>query len=175
MPSILTGTAGKELLVTNVTRPGAEGSQVADERFESFVLKRKGDVYEEVAGKIHYFLAVLPDWMGKPVVVGQREGMDMPFRGNSSLSAGTGKGFIAGEPFPQNTNILPLSKGILGLSAARFGKEWRMIYTDETSRLRIVDSDGKSQYSSKICTARAWIPLSGGRTTRSRAKKAVPA
>ena len=145
----LDGDGGKEILVTNVTRPGAEGSQLADESLDSFVLKKKGDVYEEVAGKIPYFLAVLPDWMGKPVVVGQREGMNEPFQGKFVPFRWDGKGFIAGEPFPQDTNILPLSEGLPGLSAARFGKEWRMIYTDETSRLRILDSDGKSRYSSR--------------------------
>jgi len=135
----LDGDGRKEFLVTNVV----------DERFESFVLKRKGDVYEEVAGKIHYFLVVLPDWMGKPVVVGQREGMDTPFSGRIVPLRWDGKGFTAGEPFPQNTDILPLSKGIPGLSAARFDKEWRLIYTDETSRLRILDDRGRSTYKSQ--------------------------
>ncbi len=106
-------------------------------------------MYEEVAGKIHYFLVVLPDWMGKPVVVGQREGMDTPFSGRIVPLRWDGKGFTAGEPFPQNTDILPLSKGIPGLSAARFDKEWRLIYTDETSRLRILDAGGKSRYQSQ--------------------------
>jgi hypothetical protein len=145
----LDGDGGKEILVTNVTRAGGEGSQVADESLYSFVLKRKGDLYEEVAGKIPYFLVVLPDWMGKPVVVGQREGMDVPFQGKIVPLRWDGKGFTAGEPFPHDTNILPLSGGLPGLSSARFGKEWRLIYTDETSRLRILDSDGKSRYSSR--------------------------
>jgi hypothetical protein len=145
----LDGDGRKEILVTNVASAGGEGSQVADESLDSFVLKRKGDVYEEVAREIPYFLVVLSDWMGKPVVVGQREGMDVPFQGKFVPLSWDGKGFIAGEPFPQDTNILPLSEGLPGLSAARFDKEWRLIYTDATSRLRIVDSDGKSQYSSR--------------------------
>jgi len=134
----LDGDGKKEILVTNVV----------GESFQSFVLKRKGDVYEEVAAKIPYFLVVLPDWMGKPVVVGQREGIDVPFLGRIVPLRWDGNGFTAGEPFSQNTDILPLSKGIPGLSSARFDEEWRLIYTDETSRLRIVDSGGKSTYKS---------------------------
>jgi hypothetical protein len=135
----LDGDGGKEILVTNVV----------EDRLKSFVLKRKGEVYEEAAEEIPYFLAVLPDWMGKPVVVGQREGMDTPFQGRIVPLTWDGKGFSAGEPFPHDTNILPLAQGLPGLSAARFDTEWRLIYTDETSRLRILDSGGKSRYSSR--------------------------
>jgi hypothetical protein len=135
----LDGDGKKEILVTNVVR----------ESFQSFVLKRKGDVYEEVAEKIPYFMVVLPDWMGKPVVVGQREGIDVPFPGRIVPLRWDGNGFTAGEPFSQNTYILPLSSGIPGLSSARFDKEWRMVYTDETSRLRILDDRGRSTYKSQ--------------------------
>ena len=135
----LDGDGRKEILVTNVV----------GESFQSFVLKRKGDVYEEVAGKIPYFIVVLPDWMGKPVVVGQRQGIDVPFPGRIVPLRWDGKGFSAGEPFSQNTDILPLSTGIPGLSSARFGKEWRLVYTDEASRLRILDDRGRSTYKSQ--------------------------
>lgn len=141
----LDGDGGKEILVTNVSTIADLGS----ESIESFVLKRKGDVYEEVAGKIPYFLAVLPDWMGKSVVVGQRGGIDTPFQGKIVPLRWDGKGFVAGEPFPHDTNILPLAQGLPGLSAARFDKEWRLVYTDETSRLRILDAGGKSRYKSR--------------------------
>jgi len=134
----LDGDGRKEILVTNMV----------DEYLMSFVLKRKGDVYEEVAGKIPYFLAVLPDWMGKPVLVGQHQGIDTPFRGRIVPLRWEGTGFAAGEPFPHDTNILPLAQGLPGLSAARFGKEWQLIYTDETSRIRILEAGGKSRYSS---------------------------
>ena len=134
----LDGDGKKEILVTDLV----------GEKIESFVLKRKGDVYEEVAGRIPYYLVVLPDWMGKPVVVGQSQGMDAAFYGKIVTLRWDGKGFVAGEPLPPDTNILPLSAGVPGLSAARFGKEWRLIYTDETSRLRILDAGGKSQYKS---------------------------
>ncbi|NNG47731.1 MAG: hypothetical protein HKM86_11535, partial [Deltaproteobacteria bacterium] len=60
-----------------------------------------------------------------------------------------GKGFTAGERFPHDTNIPPLSNGVPGLSAARFDKEWRLIYTDEKSRLQILDEGGKSRYKSQ--------------------------
>jgi hypothetical protein len=145
----LDGDGGKEILVTNVTKLGGEGSHAADESLASFVLKRKGDVYEEVAGKIPYFLAVLPDWMGKPVVVGRREGMDVPYQGKIVPLRWDGKGFIAGEPFPQDTNILPLSDGLAGISSARFDKEWRLVYTDAESRIRILNDEGKSRYKSR--------------------------
>lgn len=135
----LDGDGRKEILVTNVV----------GESFQSFVLKRKGDVYAEVAGKIPYFMVVLPDWMGKPVVVGQREGINVPFPGRIVPLRWDGKGFTPGEPFSQNTDILPLSGGIPGLSSARFDKEWRLVYTDEASRIRIVDDRGRSTYKSQ--------------------------
>jgi hypothetical protein len=132
------GDGAREILVTDLV----------DETMASFVLKKKGDVYQEVAGGIRYFLAVLPDWMGKPVLVGQYQGIDAPFGGRIVTLRWDGKGFAEGEKLPHDTNILPLSSGLPGLSSARFGKEWRLIYTDENSRLRILDAGGKSQYTS---------------------------
>jgi len=132
------GDGSKEILVTDLV----------NETVESFVLKKKGDVYQEVAGKIPYYLVVLPDWMGKPVLVGQYQGIDAPFQGKIVALRWDGKGFAEGEKFPQDTNILPLSSGLPGLSSARFGKEWRLIYTDENSYLRVLDAGGKSRYKS---------------------------
>jgi len=132
------GDGSREILVTDLV----------NETVESFVLKKKGDTYLEVAGGIHYYLAVLPDWMGKPVLVGQYQGIDTPFQGKIVTLRWDGKGFAEGEKLPQDTNILPLSSGLPGLSSARFGKEWRLIYTDANSNLRVVDAGGKSQYKS---------------------------
>jgi len=132
------GDGSKEILVTDLV----------NETVASFVLKKKGDAYQEVAGGIRYFLAVLPDWMGKPVLVGQYQGIDTPFQGRIVALRWDGKGFAEGEKFPQDTNILPLSSGLPGLSSARFGKEWRLIYTDADSYLRVLDAGGKSQYKS---------------------------
>jgi hypothetical protein len=137
----LDGDGKKEILVTDLV---AEMDLI-----QSFVLKRKGDVYEEAAGKIPYFLVVLPDWEGRTVVAGQHQGIDNPFRGKIVPLRWDGKGFAEGDPLPQDTDILPLSQGILGLSSARFGEESRLIYTDETSRLRIVDAKGEPQYKSE--------------------------
>ena len=132
------GDGSREILVTDLM----------NETVASFVLKKKGDGYQEVAGGIHYYLAVLPDWMGKPVLVGQYQGIDAPFQGRIVTLRWDGKGFAEGEKLPQDTNILPLSSGLPGLASARFGKEWRLIYTDENSRLRVLDAGGKSQYTS---------------------------
>ena len=132
------GDGSKEILVTDLV----------NETVESFVLKRKGDVYQEMAWGIHYYLVVLPDWKGKPVLVGQYQGIDVPFQGKFVALRWDGKGFAEGEKFPQNTNILPLSSGLPGLSSARFGKEWRLIYTDENSYLRVLDAGGVSRYKS---------------------------
>jgi hypothetical protein len=132
------GDGSKEILVTDLV----------NETVDSFVLKKKGDAYQEVAGGIRYYLAVLPDWMGKPALVGQYQGIDTPFQGKIVTLRWDGKGFAEGEKLPQNTNILPLASGLPGLSAARFGKEWRLIYTDADSYLRVLDAGGKSQYSS---------------------------
>ncbi|MBP2679579.1 MAG: hypothetical protein H6Q82_2644 [Deltaproteobacteria bacterium] len=132
------GDGSKEILVTDLL----------NETVASFVLKKKGEMYEEVAGGIHYYLAVLPDWMGKPVLVGQYQGFDTPYQGRIVTLRWDGKGFAEGEKLPQDTNILPLSSGLLGVSSARFGKEWRLIYTDADSYLRVVDAGGKSQYKS---------------------------
>ena len=130
------GDGSREILVTDLV----------DETVASFVLKKKGDAYQEVAGGIRYYLAVLPDWMGKPALVGQYQGIDTPFQGKIVTLRWDGKGFAEGEKLPHDTNILPLSSGLPGLSSARFGKEWRLIYTDENSHLRVLDAGGKSQY-----------------------------
>jgi len=132
------GDGSREILVTDLV----------NETVESFVLKKKGDMYQEVAGGIHYYLAVLPDWKGKPVLVGQYQGIDTPFRGRIVALRWDGKGFVEGEKLPQDTDILPLSSGLPGLSSARFGKEWHLIYTDVDSYLRVLDAKGKSQYQS---------------------------
>jgi hypothetical protein len=132
------GDGSREILVTDLV----------NETVASFVLKKKGDAYQEVAGGIRYFLAVLPDWMGKPVLVGQYQGLDTPFEGRIVTLRWDGKGFAEGEKLPHDTNILPLSSGLPGLSSARFGKESRLIYTDADSYLRVLDAGGKSQYKS---------------------------
>jgi hypothetical protein len=132
------GDGSREILVTDLV----------DETVASFVLKKTGDVYQEVAGGIRYYFAVLPDWSGKPVLVGQYQGIDAPFQGRIVTLRWDGKGFSEGEKLPHDTNILPLSSGLPGLSSARFGKEWRLIYTDENSYLRVLDPGGKSLYKS---------------------------
>jgi len=135
----LDGDGKKEILVS-----GLEG-----EHLESSVLKRKGDVYEPVAGRIPYFLVVLPDWQGKPTVVGQRLGSDTPFEGRLHTMSWTGKTFVEGAPLPADTRSAPLSSGIPGLSSARLGQEWRLVYTDPDGHLRILDASGKSDYRSR--------------------------
>jgi len=140
------GDGSREILVTDLV----------NETVSSFVLKKKGDAYQEVAGGIRYYLAVLPDWTGKPVLVGQYQGIDTPFQGRIVILRWDGKGFAEGEKLPQDTNILPLSSGLPGLSSARFGKEWRLIYTDADSYLRVVDAGGKSQY--KSSAKYGWTP-----------------
>ena len=132
----LDGDGKKEILVS-----GLEGEDLG-----SSVLKRKGDVYEPVAGRIPYYLVVLPDWEGKPVVVGQQLGSDAPFKGRLHTMSWTGKTLVEGAPLPADTRIAPLSAGIPGLSSARFGKEWRLIYTDPDGHLRVLDASGKTEY-----------------------------
>ncbi|MGZ8430267.1 MAG: hypothetical protein ACXW4S_11420 [Candidatus Deferrimicrobiaceae bacterium] len=134
----LDGDGKKEILVS-----GFEGEYLG-----SSVLKRKGDVYEQVAGRIPYFLVVLPDWQGKPVVVGQRLGSDTPFDGRLFTMSWTGKTLVEGAPLSADTRIAPLSSGIPGLTSARFGKEWRLIYTDPDGHLRVLDVSGKTEFRS---------------------------
>lgn len=133
------GDGALELLVTDLV----------GDNLQSFVLKKAGDVYRPVAEKIPYFLVVLPDWEGKRVVVGQRAGFDTPFQGRLVTMIWDGKSLVPGEVLPADTSILPLVKGILGLSSARFGDGWKLVYTDETSHLRIVGPSGKSEYKSR--------------------------
>ena len=132
------GDQVKELLVTDLI----------GESLRSYVLKKSGDVYRETAMGIPYFLVVLPDWEGVPVVVGQRAGLDVPFSGKVHRMSWDGKTLTEGTALPADTTILPLSSGILGLSSGRFGTTSRLIYTDVSSRLRILDSGGKSDYKS---------------------------
>jgi hypothetical protein len=135
----LDGDGKKEILVS-----GLEGDYLG-----SSVLKRKGDVYEPVARRIPYFLVVLPDWQGKPVVVGQQLGSESPFEGRLHTMSWTGKSLTAGAPLPADTRTAPLSFGIPGLSSVRIGGEWRLVYTDQDSHLRILDASGKTEYRSR--------------------------
>ncbi len=134
----LDGDGKKEILVS-----GLEGEYLG-----STVLKRKGDVYEPVAGRIPFFLVVLPDWQGKPAVVGQRLGSDTPFEGRLLTMSWSGKTLVEGAPLPADTRSAPLSSGIPGLSSARIGGEWRLVYTDQDGHLRVLDASGKSEYKS---------------------------
>jgi hypothetical protein len=43
----------------------------------------------------------------------------------------------------------PLSSGILGLSSAKFGGEWKWIYTDEDHHLRVLDAAGSTEYKTR--------------------------
>jgi len=133
------GDGGKELLVTSL----------AGEALQSFVLKKKGDVYQEVAEGMPYFLVVLRNWHGNQVIVGQRAGFDLPFRGKLVTMTWDGKALGEGEPLPANTDIKPLHAGILGLSSAKFGDEWKLIYTDEEDYLRTLDETGKTEYKTR--------------------------
>jgi len=133
------GDGEKEILVTDLI----------EESVQSFILKKKGDTYEEVAGKIRYYLVALPDWKGKPALVGQYQGIKTPFEGRIVALRWDGKQVSPGEQFPHETKISPLSSGILGLSSARFGNEWRLIYTDEESNIRVLDAEGKSTFKSR--------------------------
>jgi len=133
------GDGRKELLATCMV-----GDQI-----RSIIYKKGKETYSELAGDIPYFLAVVADTSGKPVVVGQNRGIDQPFSGKLYRMNWDGKTLKEGEAFPANTNIKPLNEGILGLSAATFDKEWQWIYTDEESHLRLGDPAGKSVFRSK--------------------------
>jgi hypothetical protein len=91
----------------------------------------------------------------------------------------TGKTFAEGAPLPADTKTPPLTFGIPGLSSARIGKEWRLIYTDPDGHLRVLDASGKTDYRSRgsygAATDLFEYGLSLPRTGRSRnpVKKAV--
>lgn len=136
----LDGDGEKEILV----------NELVEESVQSFVLKRKGDVYEEAGEKTRYFLVVLPDWKGQPALAGQYQGVGTPFAGKIVLLRWDGRSFSPAETLPHNTTIAPLSSGVLGLSSARFGKEWRLMYTDAEAYLRVLEGDGKSRYKSRL-------------------------
>ena len=132
------GDGTREILVTDLV----------NETVASFVLKKKGDVYQEVAGgSVTTSTYSRTGWESRCWSVSTRESTPRS-RGGIVALRWDGKGFVEGEKLPQDTNILPLSSGLPGLSSARFGKQWRLIYTDEDSYLRVLDSGGKSQYKS---------------------------
>ncbi len=148
---------GPEIHILSVDTADADGdgkmevlaAAIDRDRVASFVVKKKGEVYEEIAGGIGDYLAVLPDWEGKRVIVGQRAGIDTPFQGRFRTMTWDGKTLKEGESLPADTDKSPLSGGIFGLSSVKFDKEWRYLYIDEMGQLRVVDSKGKSLYKSK--------------------------
>ncbi|HBO68864.1 MAG TPA: hypothetical protein DD658_01420 [Deltaproteobacteria bacterium] len=132
----LDGDGGKEILVT-----GLDGEEI-----RSSVWKRKGDIYEKIAGRIPYHVVLLPDWQGKAVLVGQQKGGDTPFSGKIYEMSWDGKSLAKGAPLPADTSRAPLTSGVMGLSSARFGEQWRWIYTDENDNLRVLDAVGSTEY-----------------------------
>lgn len=132
----LDGDGAKELLVTGLDRDSIRSS----------VWKKKGEIFEKAADRIPYYLIVLPDWLGKAVVVGQEPGSDVPFYGKLCEMSWNGKTLVKGEPLPADARGVPLSSGILGLSSARFGEGWKLVYTDGDNLLRILDANGRTEY-----------------------------
>ena len=133
------GDGENEILVTDLL----------DESLQSFILKKKGDVYEEMAEGIRYYLVVLPDWKGKPTLVGQYQGVETPFKGKIVALRWDGKQLVPGETFPHNTGISPLVWGVLGLSSGKFVKDWRLIYTDPEAYVKVLDDGGKAMSKSR--------------------------
>lgn len=129
----------KEIVVT-----GFDGDDL-----RSSVWKKKGEVYERVADRLPYYLVLLPDWGGKQVLAGQQQGSDTLFRGKLYAMSWNGKTLSAGTALPADTLRAPLSSGIFGLSSAKFGEEWKWIYTDENNHLRVVDAAGNTVYKTR--------------------------
>jgi hypothetical protein len=134
----------KEIVVT-----GIDGDNL-----RSSVWKKKGEAYERIADRIPFFLVFLPDWQGRKAVAGQQAGSDTPFQGKLYEMSWNGQTLAAGNPLPADTLRAPLSSGILGLSSAKFGEEWKWIYTDEYNHLRILDAAGNT--ASKTAAKYGW-------------------
>jgi hypothetical protein len=132
----LDGDGEKEIVVT-----GIDG-----EDLRSTVLKKKGETFGKVADRLPYYLVLLPDWQGKEVLAGQQQGDDSPFHGKLYAMVWDGKTLRMGEALPGDTLRAPLSSGILGLSSAGFGEEWKWIYTDTNDNLRILGAGGVPEY-----------------------------
>jgi hypothetical protein len=140
----LDGDGEKEIVVT-----GIDG-----ESLRSTVLKKKGETFGKVADRLPYYLVLLPDWKGKKVVAGQQQGNDIPFHGKFYVMSWDGKTLRMAEALPADTLRAPFSSGILGLSSAKFGEEWKWIYTDEYNHLRILDAAGNT--ASKTAAKYGW-------------------
>ncbi len=132
----LDGDGAKEIVVT-----GIDGDNL-----RSQVLKKKGETYEKVADRLPYFLVLLPDWKGKEMVAGQQRGDDLPFHGKLYAMVWDGNTLRMGEALPADTLRAPLSSGILGLSSAKIGEEWKWLYTDKNDNLRILGAGGETEY-----------------------------
>ncbi len=133
------GDGRKELLATCMV-----GDQI-----RSIIFRKGVDTYSEAAWDIPYFLAVVNDASGNQVVVGQHQGIDLPFRGKLYRMIWDGKTLKEGEAFQADTDIKPLDQGILGLSAGKSGKGWNWFYTDEDSHLRVLEPGGKTSFLTK--------------------------
>ena len=133
------GDGRKELLATCLV-----GDQI-----RSIIFRKGVETYSEAAWDIPYFLSVVTDASGKQVVVGQHQGIDLPFRGKLYRMTWDGKTLKEGEAFQANTSIKPLDQGILGLSAGKSGKGWNWFYTDEDSHLRVLEPGGKTVFLTK--------------------------
>jgi hypothetical protein len=132
----LDGDGEKEIVLTAID----------GEELRSQVLKRSGETYGKIADRLPYYLVRLPDWRGKEVLAGQQKGGDTPFHGKFYAMLWDGKTLRMGEALPADTLRPPLTSGILGLASAKFGEEWKWIYTDGFDNLRILAERGDTEY-----------------------------
>jgi TolB-like protein len=122
----INGNSVKEIIVTNMT----------SNYLESFVLEWKGGKFVTIASKLPWFLRVIPDASGTPLLLGQRKGTDMPFNSHIYEIAWDGSKYKEDKKMkiPEGLSVYGLALDSLEAHGAE-----KIIAFDEYDYLNIYD------------------------------------
>jgi len=166
-PTRLSRSSSAQLLNVEIFDADGDGkpeifvTELRSDRVFSFVLQNRNGVFEIVASDIPYYIVLLSDLDGKPVLAGQRTGFKEIFqRGVNLLDYRAGK-LTEGKDLK-----LAMEDGIFGLNAFPAGKDGKYVYVDVDEHLRLLDASGKTLSKSKEYFARGFQRVERGQPSR---------
>lgn len=167
-PTRIVRDTGHHLLNVEVLDADGDGkpevfvTDLVADRLRSFVLRYRDGAFEAVATDIPWYIVVLGEEGGRPVLAGQKAGFEDIFsRGASYLR------YEGGKVTEGKSVGLPLEDGIFGLRAAKVGSDGRYLYIDADEHLRLLDGKGKTLSKTKEYFGRGVDHVTRGPVPRS--------
>jgi TolB-like protein len=126
----INGNGGKEIIVTSINR----------DRLDSFVLEFKDGKFVEIASNLPWFLRVISDSTGTPLLLGQQRGSDVPFNSPIHEMTWSSGAYKAGRrmSIPQGLSVYGLALDTLGPGASE-----KIIALDDFDYLNLYDKTTK--------------------------------